>query len=565
MKNITKIFVIAACATSMTLTSCIEETVPTSTVTDEVLKSSTKASEALVWAMPAFFNKYGTYSSDYAYDWGYGSMMHIRDVLTADQAVVSHGYNWYDSWSTDTYLGPRYVTTYFTWAYFWQAIATTNNTIGALDGVTEGTQAGYLGAAYAFRAFFYLDAARMYEFMPNDATSGEITVVSDSVAGDSINSINYLTIPKVTQETTEAEFRNNPRLTHTEMYNFILSDLDKAEELIVNYSRSQKTLPDLACVYGLKARLYLWNASYLEEIGEDATSEYALAEKAARAAIDQGVNTPLTADEWLNTTSGFNSLASSSWMWGASASTDDDVVQSGILNWTSWMSNEATFGYAAAGPFSMIGSDLYNQISDEDFRKLSFKAPNGGALSGKEPLIITDKADENYIFDDMPEYASIKFRPGNGDVAEYKVGAACAYPVMRIEEMYLIEAEAAAHQDAARGIALLNTFMQTYRYSSFNAKAGSVEAAVEAVFLQKRIELWGEGQLFFDYKRLNKAVDRTTSTNWDGSEMFNTDLGGGNPRPAWMNLCIPTNEVNNNTALKNFENPDPSNAYTPAE
>lgn len=550
----------AACAGTLSLTSCIEETIPTSTVTDEVLSSSSKAAEALVWAMPAFLNHHATYGSDYHYDYGYGSIMHMRDVMTADMAVVSCGYNWYDSWSTNTYLGDRYVSSYFMWAYFYRAINTTNNAIGALNGATEGTTAGYLGASYAYRAFFYLDVARMYEFLPNDATSGEIIVKVDAESGDEVNNIEYLTVPIITENTKESEVRNNPRATHEEMYEFILSDLKKAEELVPNYSRSMKTLPDLACVYGLQARLYMWNAGYLDEIGktEEAKAEYAKAEKAARAAIDMGVNTPTTKAEWLDTKTGFNSLATKSWMWGANATADDDVVQTGIVNWTSWMSSEATFGYAAAQPFSMIASALYDQINDQDFRKLTFISPADGALAGQEPLIITNSEDPNYMRAKFPDYTSIKFRPGSGNVEEYKVGAACDYPVMRIEEMYFIEAEAAAHQDASRGVNMLNNFMQSYRFANYQCKATVQDAIIAEIILQKRIELWGEGLSFFDYKRLNMPVDRSTSTNWDDSERFKTTT-----RPAWMNFCIPINETSNNEALQNANNPDPSNAYAP--
>ena len=39
-------------------------------------------------------------------------------------------------------------------------------------------------------------------------------------------------------------------------------------------------------------------------------------------------------------------------------------------------------------------------------------------------------------------YATIKFRPKNGEMNDYTIGAAVDYPLMRIEEMYLIEAEA---------------------------------------------------------------------------------------------------------------------------
>ena len=565
MKNIYKIFAVAALGSAFTLTSCIEEPIPTNTVTDEVLSSSSKASEALVWAMPAFLNKYAVYSEDQAYDWGYGSLMHIRDVMTADMAVVSSGYNWYSSWASNQYQGRRYARTAFAWYYYYGAINTTNNAIGALDGVTEGISAGYLGAAYAFRALFYLDAARIYEFLPNDVFGADYT--TEPEAGEEAGevqygqSINYLTIPIVTDKTPESDVQNNPRATHEEMYKFILSDLEEAEKLIENYSRSNKTTPDLACVYGLKARLYMWNAGYLEETGTgDAKAEYAKAEAAARAAITAGGNVPLTKDEWLSTSDGFNKMSVSSWMWAANASADDDVVQTGILNWTSWMSNESTFGYAAAGPFTMIASALYDQINDTDFRKLSFKAPEGSPLSGKEPIIVEDENSDDYIWSTFPEYTSIKFRPTSAAVNDSKVGAAADYPLMRVEEMYLIEAEAAAHQDAGRGVDLLKNFVVTYRDPNYICKASSVEDAVEAVFLQKRIELWGEGQTFFDYKRLNHSVDRTTSTNWDPTENFKTD-----GRPAWMTFPIIISEENNNKGIKGFNNPDPSDQYAPVQ
>jgi len=142
---------------------------------------------------------------------------------------------------------------------------------------------------------------------------------------------------------------------------------------------------------------------------------------------------------------------------------------------------------------------------------------------------------------------------------DFKVGAASAFPIMRVEEMYFIEAEAAAHQNAANGKALLENFMKTYRYASYACPATDTEGVVSEIFLQKRVELWGEGTSYFDYKRLNKPVTRGyTGTNFPDARRFNTTT-----RPAWMNFCIVQTEENNNTALKNFDNPDPSGLYTP--
>ena len=66
---------------------------------------------------------------------------------------------------------------------------------------------------------------------------------------------------------------------------------------------------------------------------------------------------------------------------------EDNQVQTGIVNWTSWMSNEATYGYTAAEPHLMINKRTYDRISDTDFRKKLWKAPAGSALEGQTPFI----------------------------------------------------------------------------------------------------------------------------------------------------------------------------------
>ena len=526
-------YVAGICLVSSVLfTGCIEETIPTNTITSEQLASSAKATEALLWAMPAYTNKYQSTNTDH-YDWGYGSIMHIRDVMTEEMAVVSSGYNWYSRWEQNTTQGEGWASTQFIWNFHWKYIQTANNMIAVIDPEQASElQLGYLGSGLAFRASIYLDIAQMFEFLENDKTS------STNASG---NDVLHLTVPIVDENLTEEQARNNPRATRQQMYEFILSDLNKAEEFLANFSRPSKVLPNLAVAYGLKARLYMW------------VGEYANAKTYARKAIDTGGFTPLTKEQWLHTSNGFNTLSTPSWMWGSQMMAEDDVVQSGILNWASWMANETYFGYAGAGPFTLIDIRFYNQISNDDFRKLSYKAPEGHPLDGKMPYIDQEYAEE------LPDYASIKFRPGEGDMEDYVTGSACAYPLMRIEEMYLIEAEAAAHLNAAEGKTLLENFMKTYRYATYVCPATDREGVVDEIFFQKRVELWGEGLSFFDYKRLDKPVTRGyTGTNRAAASRFNTTT-----RPAWMNFCIVRTEKNSNAALEGFENPDPSGLYTP--
>ena len=130
---------------------------------------------------------------------------------------------------------------------------------------------------------------------------------------------------------------------------------------------------------------------------------------------------------------------------------------------------------------------------------------------------------------------------------------------MRVEEMYLIEAEAAAHSNPEQGVALLNSFVKNYRDSKYSCSATDKDAVIEEIILQKRIELWGEGHVFFDIKRLNMSVTRA----YEGSN-FDDDMAiyNTNGRPAWMNFVIPQSEENYNKAIAGWNNPDPSKAYT---
>ena len=422
------------------------------------------------------------------------------------------------------------------WNTYTKLVQSANLTIEAIDPATDNKQNRYyLGAAYAYRSQAYLDMARMFEYLPCDATKPE------SPEG---NSVLGLTVPIVKENMTEEEARINPRATHEEMMAFLIESLDKAEELITAEARPNKTMPDLACVYGLKARAYMWD------------EDYAKAAEYAKLAYTTHGAAPLTRDEWLSTTDGFNNLNTPAWMWGMQFVKEDDAVQTAIINWTSWASNEFVQGYSYIEPNVCIDAKLYDQISDNDFRKLSFVAPAGGALSGREVYI--NKAALAPVT--LAPYASLKVRPGQGEMTEYTIACAVAVPLMRVEEMYLIEAEAKAHISASEGKSLIESFMKNYRDSQYVCAANTSEAVVDEIFLQKRIEFFEEGLILFDYKRLNKPVTRFyEGTNWTEAAQFNTTT-----RPAWMNYVIVMTEGNNNAGVREYNNPDPSQCYAPA-
>ena len=526
-------------------TSCIEETEPTSVATQAQAERSSSATKAQAMAIPAQFN---AIDNDYIDNnswhapFGYPAMMIIRDMMGNDMGFPTSSYaNHFYRFGACQYMGGEYIYAAYIWEYYYKLVLTANSVINVVNPETATKeQLGYLGAAYAVRAMAYLDLGRMYEFLPNDKTS---SINSDG------NDVLGLTVPIVTPTMTETEARNNPRVKKADLVTFIKGDIEKAKEYIPNVSdRLNRTIPNLACVYGLEARLNMW------------TEEYAAAATAAQNAITASGMTPLSEAVALDKASGMNTY--SQFMWCCNLVKEDDAVKSGIVNFTSWMSNQTSFGYtgSATGQYMICDRKFYERISSTDWRKKWWQAPEGSDLRNQksknhiEYLTPTDA-------EDMPEFAALKFRPGQGNVDDYNVGCAVAIPLMRVEEMYFIKAEAEAHSNPAAGIATLTDFMTQYRDAAYTTNASSKEDAIDEIIFQKRVELWGEGQIFFDYKRLNMSVNR----GYSGTPFFSALRLNTEGRPAWMNLVISVSEYQDNQAVNHWNNPDPSDLYTPWE
>lgn len=508
-----------------------------STATEEMVQSSPSATEALVMGIPA--KSLSVWDEGSHFSFGYPAHMVIRDMLTGDYLQggdTGYGGHFY-TWARVQAMDENKLKTQFTWNFHYGLLLAINQVVGAVNPETATKeQQGYYATALAYRALVYLDMARMYEFLPNE----KFTTNSNN------NDVTGLTVPWVTEKTTPEQAANNPRVPHAQMSANILADLDEAEKYIDNLvTTAGQTLPDKAVVYGLKARLYMWN------------EDYANAEKYARMAIDEAKCKPYTEARALSLTNGYNTA--SDFMLCAQQTAQSRSVTSGIINFISWVSNQSSFGYMGIGTgmYICIDKNMYERISDTDWRKKEFVAPEGGELEGQT---IFPKVDGEDLAEYAVPYAAMKFRCGEGNTDDYKTGAATAVPYMRVEEMYFIEAEAAAHQDVARGVQLINKFMQQYRDREYNCQLTSQDKLVEEIVFQKRVELWGEGQTFFDIKRLNMSVTRGyKDTNWtDVQSILNT-----NGRPAWLNWVMVVSESNNNQALKGMNNPDPTGAYDP--
>ena len=521
------------------------------TATADQLAESASALEASVLGMPAQqVQGYLIYGEQYTEtDMAYPGMMILYTEMLGDifPEGSNTGYDWYRRYNTgDSGLGVGTYLTYVPWRTLYMFVKSANDIISSLSGLDDmtDTQKGYLGVAYTTRAWAYWQLAGLYTPVENEYTD--------------ISGVAGLTVPIVTEETSGEDGKNNPRVTEAAMKEFILSDLEKAETLMDGFTPSISTLPDLACVYGMYARVYLW------------FKDYANAAVYARKAIDESGCKPLTQEQWEDPTTGFCSATSQdSWMWHVAYSSE---TMGNLCNFTGWMAGESDWGYNSLNHFS-LNRWIYDRIGNDDFRKHSFIDPARTDFYNYK--FASDYASRYDLYDlnsdgtpVIPNYCSYKFRCLSGNWTDYAVGGACDIPVMRVEEMYLIEAEAIGmDKGESAGIEALTNFMVTYRNPSYAYKVGDtvdgiipVKTFQEEVLFQKRVELWGEGPAFFDAKRIKAGSYQWYAGSNAKGETFHVNANGIKP---WWTLMIPNSEVSNNVALDGFNNPDPTAAVDP--
>jgi len=218
---------------------------------------------------------------------------------------------------------------------------------------------------------------------------------------------------------------------------------------------------------------------------------------------------------------------------------DFDQTVGGTSSFHGWMHSLGDGGYGGSqGNRNAIDSRLYNQIADNDYRKANFlDAPMDHLYAGSE------------VPTSLPKYTSMKFAaPAHTGVANYNQGEI----FIRTSEAILMKAEAQARsgQDAAAKTTL-NTLLAArtkegetpLTCDTYPSMAGM--SAFDMVQLQTRIELWGEGFSFFNNKRWNVSVNRTTPTSEN-----HTFLGSGSyaPQP-YMTLQIPQGELQYNALI----------------
>lgn len=565
MKNILKISIITL-ASLIALSSCIKETEPNYYVTYEQVAESPAGLEAMVNGITSSLVQYSILAAGLSSDFGYPGILIALESMTGDLTISVTGYDHFGAWSRSVSIDSPDARSRIAWVYYYRWIKTANDIIGMIDedNLTEKTKE-FIGIAYGIRAKCYLDLARQYGFRDN------LVRPKPSVVG--------LTVPIITETTTEEEAKNNPRASTEDMYTFIFSDLTKASTYLENVAVS-RTKMNKFFVYGMFAE------AYMERGAAGVSGAYAQAASYAKKVIDESGRTPLTSTQWHDETTGFNSVsANNSWLWALPQSSDQVT---NLYSFVAHMTNEEDWTSYGRGVGRAINRTVYERIPYSDWRKFSWLDPDrkfndtdnlvyveysldGGAtterftyntlrpnsfykgLKAIEPEIaVSTRA--------IGKYNHIKFRPKNGNWTTWKEGNAIDVVVMRIEEMMFIEAEATAYSDLGTAKTMLNTFMQTHRDATYDCSAiATLDDFIEELIFQKRIEFWGEGIIYYDLKRHGFAPQPLgyTGTNAPANYRLNfPDI-----HPGW-NPAIPNTETQNNIGIGENNNPNPSISVT---
>ena len=449
-------------------------------------------------------------------DWGFLMMGYCNDLESADALMPDSGYNWFSVCGEYSSRNANYRNPYIRYSAPYKLIADVNTFVSSYPEDTEDQDAIHMIAqAKALRAYAYLSLAPAFQF--SYETSADKPCV-----------------PIVTEATTE--FTNNPRATVKEVYELILSDLDYAIEHLEGYTRPTKANIDQQVAYGLRARAYLNMAKYAEAAAD--------AEKAAAG------YTPASIAEVSRPS--FMDISEHNWIWGYDMTTD--LAQGGLYaTSSSWLRSFSGWSYSAACQcYTMINKLLYDKITAGDVRKgwwvnEDLESPLLDGLTwlvdGKAKGDIANLEIDDVKLAFLP-YTNVKF----GCTTIGTVNNDEDSPLMRVEEMILIQAEGYAKSgNETKAKEILTNFVKTYREPNYSVDERGLSLADE-IWFQRRVELWGEGFGIYDTKRLNKPMvrfhDDESSTNQPSNFCFNMAADDG-----WLLMRFPQGELNTNYGI----------------
>lgn len=464
-------------------------------------------------------------------DFGLVMALLAGDLEGADAAAGDNNYNWFSVCSDLSSRNANYANPYIRYVIPYKQMGVANQVISSYPADTQDkTAITYMASARTIRAYDYMMLAPYFQFGYEQAADQPcVPLLSDSV-----------------------DATHNPRATVKKVYEVIMNDLDYAVKNL-GAERSNKQYINVDVALGLRARANL------------AMGKWADAAADAEKVINSGRYTPATREEV--SVPGFDDATSGdghAWIWAVLRTEADAQDNAGYGNDQSSAAWNCAFsgnGYAAAtGNTPVINQLLYDKIPATDVRKgwwinAQKHSPNWANLTWTNPSTgKVAKGDQiaDFTIKDvkvaLEPYTNIKFGMKNGVGNSVNMND---FPLMRIEEMYLIAAEGYAKSgNEAKAREILTNFVKTYRDPNYDINGRGLSLADE-IWFQRRVELWGEGFFTVDAKRLGKPIVRFhqgKTNNFPTAYQFNVAADDG-----WLNMRFPQSEKNNNLSIVDNE------------
>lgn len=425
------------------LTSCDLDTIPTTYIDSDSVFGKTADTEKV---LNGGWNYLMETFNSYANP-GYGAMLRASDAMGSDVVLnTKYGFRAHNEF---TAIYGKGGTNTLSWLLCYRVINDCNNVLANIDNA-EGTQTDrdrIKGQALALRGFLYLHLAQAYSF----------AIDKDP---------NAVCAPIYTEATTEDIAKEGKAASSvSEVYDRAIKDVEDALALIpTNYVRDSKHKIDRQVALGILSRACLYARQW------DKAEEY------SSQLLKE--NSYLMSEAEFN--DGFNSVDNKEWIWGHPQTND----QSNASYQFHYLDTTTKGSYYYSFNVDPYFKDLYD---DGDYRKeLIYWATDPGANV------------ENAAYVWMRN-AKFRFRDIENQVGDIVL--------MRVAEIYLINAEAKAQLNDPDAVSVLNQLKQA-RGAKLAETTLSKEDLLEAIYLERRKELWGEGFSLFDIIRLQKSVVR---------------------------------------------------------
>ncbi|MGM9805441.1 MAG: RagB/SusD family nutrient uptake outer membrane protein [Candidatus Aphodosoma sp.] len=470
MKNI-KLFVLAVLVVfgfSACSESWLDNDLTGNTISREEFESISSTTEGQLRGLYTYV--YSNASSSSHQNFGQKAIDMTTDFLSGDMSMGADAYGWFVSDARYQSTSQNASRNSYIWTHYYSLIMNVNALIRKLSNQDTLTvlEKNYYAQALTMRAHCYFNLLNLYTPGRNDNTQSYLGGMGDD----------YRAVPVYTEFTyTDKGLPAEQDLsTKRQLIDLIHSDLDAA---IAYFDEVKDTVPvrsDKLFVNADIARVY---QAYTYMIEERWDSAYNVAVKVINEPTEPYAILPY--DEVLTT--GFASLSNPSWMWGHDVTIE---TTGGLASFWGHM-DVHTYSYAQAGATKVIDSNLYDQIPEYDIRKQWFDAK---------------KLNPDYKFYDLARGTGIDVdRRWLNDIV-----------FMRIEEVYLIAAEAAARDGHDADAQIYLKALVDERYKAVDdGKGGMIEPVdvstltgndlLSEIERNWRVELWGEGRSLMTYKR----------------------------------------------------------------